>query len=422
MLSVASRCVEWNEEKSMQDIRHVRSLCWFLGIWFGILVICWNEWSWQFNRASVSLHILFTMLMIAHLGIYLIGLCMPMKRRMQWLLLFAQAGLILLLTQLTQLVVMVLFLSPVLFLVATIVLRNVPFILVLLGGYLLLLLVYMNTFGPGSDWYDLWSGGYAPMIGTLGFFFLVVLMLYLQQEQCAHERTKTLLHELDSAHAELAAYAVRVEELTTVTERQRIARELHDTLSQGLTALVMQLDVAHSYFAKDSYLQGQEIVTQTMTQARTILTEMRYVLRDLRNDRLRPDDLADMVQEEVDHFMATTGVLCETKLDALVHMPAKHCTHVLRFVTEGLTNIASHAQAHHVCIRAIVGEQKLEIEISDDGVGFNPASASSPGHYGLVGLHERTRLMEGHLTIKSSPGKGTLLLLSIPRSDEGRYL
>jgi NarL family two-component system sensor histidine kinase YdfH len=256
------------------------------------------------------------------------------------------------------------------------------------------------------------------------FLASVSLVLYLQQER-AHERTQVLLRELDAthvqlkeAHASLSAYALRVEELTMLTERQRIARELHDTLSQGLTGLVMQLDAAHAYFVKDQHAQGQEIVMQAMTRARTVLTETRYVLHDLRNDKPRPDDLPEMVQEEIDRFMIATGIPYDAELDALVNTPAVHCTHVLRVVTEGLTNIARHARAHHVWVRAIPGEQRLEIEVADDGVGFDPKTVTpSVGHYGLIGLHERARLIGEQLTIISSPGKGTTLRVGVPGSD-----
>jgi len=97
-----------------------------------------------------------------------------------------------------------------------------------------------------------------------------------------------------------------------------------------------------------------------------------------------------------------------------------HCAHVLRVVTEGLTNIARHAGAHHVWVRAIPGEQRLEIEVADDGVGFDPKTVTpSGGHYGLMGLHERARLIGGQLTIISALGKGTTLQMSIPGSDGG---
>jgi signal transduction histidine kinase len=95
-------------------------------------------------------------------------------------------------------------------------------------------------------------------------------------------------------------------------------------------------------------------------------------------------------------------------------------TYALRVVTEGLTNIARHARAHHVWVRAIPGEQRLEIEVSDDGVGFDPTAViPSVGHYGLIGLHERARLIGGQLAIRSSPGKGTTLLVGVPERDGG---
>jgi NarL family two-component system sensor histidine kinase YdfH len=103
-----------------------------------------------------------------------------------------------------------------------------------------------------------------------------------------------------------------------------------------------------------------------------------------------------------------------------VNTPVAHCTHVLRVVTEGLTNIARHARAHQVWIRVIPGEQRLEIEVADDGVGFDPKTvAPSSGHYGLIGLHERARLIGGQLTIISSPGKGTTLRVRVPGSEGG---
>jgi NarL family two-component system sensor histidine kinase YdfH len=103
-----------------------------------------------------------------------------------------------------------------------------------------------------------------------------------------------------------------------------------------------------------------------------------------------------------------------------VNTPVVHCTHILRVVTEGLTNIARHARAHHVWIRAIAGEQRLEIEVADDGVGFDPETATpSIGHYGLIGLHERARLIGGQFAIISSPGKGTTLKVGVPRDGGG---
>ena len=89
--------------------------------------------------------------------------------------------------------------------------------------------------------------------------------------------------------------------------------------------------------------------------------------------------------------------------------------HALRVVSEGLTNVARHAQASQVWIRVACGDDGLEVEVRDDGVGFDPAvAAAQSGHYGLLGMRERARLAGGTLVVESAPGKGAILRLSVP--------
>jgi two-component system, NarL family, sensor histidine kinase YdfH len=409
-------------EKIMKHIRRIRPLSWLVLVW--IIFVCISE---QFVLADLRLRAVFTVLILIHIIIYGMGVSVEMRKSWHWLFLLVQAGLVLVLAQVTQQGSVALGLSLTLIVAAVDMFKQLRASLLALGGYVALFLLYLSTLGSDIHWSligNVPSGIY--VLWFMVFLASVSVVLYLQQER-AHERTQVLLRELEAthvqlkeAHASLSAYALRVEELTMFTERQRIARELHDTLSQGLTGLVMQLDAARSYFVKDQHAQGQEIVMQAMTRARTVLTETRYVLHDLRTDKARPDDLPEMVQEEIDRFIRATGIPCDAELDALVNTPVAHCTHVLRVVTEGLTNIARHARAHQVWIRVIPGEQRLEIEVADDGVGFDPKTvAPSSGHYGLIGLHERARLIGGQLTIISSPGKGTTLRVRVPGSEGG---
>jgi two-component system, NarL family, sensor histidine kinase YdfH len=408
-------------EKIMKHIRRIRPLSWLVLGWIVFVYI-----SEQFALADLNHRVVFTVLILIYLITYWVGVSVAMSSRLRWFSLCMQAALVLILTQVTQQGGVSLGLSLTLIVTAVDTLKQVRAIVLTIGGYLVLYLLYLFTLGSDIQWRfigNVPSGIY--VLWFMVFLASVSLVLYLQQER-ALERTQALLRELDAthvqlkeAHASLSAYALRVEELTLLTERQRIAREIHDTLSQGLTALVMQLDAAHSYFLKGHAAQGQEVVMQAMTRARTVLTETRYVLHDVRTDTPRPDDLPEMVQEEIDRFMTATGIPCDAELDGLVNTPAVHCTHVLRVVTEGLTNIACHAKARHVWVRAIPGEQRLEIEIADDGVGFDPTAAPSVGHYGLMGLHERARLIGGQLAIRSSPGKGTTLRVGVPGGDGG---
>ncbi|GCE15555.1 hypothetical protein KTT_54140 [Tengunoibacter tsumagoiensis] len=203
-----------------------------------------------------------------------------------------------------------------------------------------------------------------------------------------------------------------------LTERQRLARDLHDTLTQGVAGLLMQLEAASAYFSKGQTERTHEIVLSTMSRARTVLTETRYVLQDLRADHPRSEDLAEMAQEEIDRFTNHTGIPCEASLNALAATPDMQSGHILRAISEGLANVAQHAQAHQVWINVHECATWLEIEVRDDGIGFDPATvATRPGHYGLAGLRERVRLMGGQLTILSSPGQGTQIIITVPIND-----
>jgi NarL family two-component system sensor histidine kinase YdfH len=131
-----------------------------------------------------------------------------------------------------------------------------------------------------------------------------------------------------------------------------------------------------------------------------------------------PAELRQEVQEEIQRFTLATGIACQAQLEALSLTPNPLCEHVLRAVSEGLTNIARHAQAKHVWVRTICQQGFLVIEIGDDGVGFSPAAVMQTGHYGLIGLRERSRLAQGWLEMSSEPGKGTTLLMSLPLSEK----
>lgn len=408
----------------MKQRYHVRPLCWvLLGLFVGMIVY-WNIWSWQYVAASLELHVLFTMLLLIHLGIYWVGLSVEMRISSHWLLVSFQAGLILLLTQFTQLVMLVLVLSPMLFVVATILLKHIRSILLALAGYVALLLLYMDTVGPVQAWLALWSGGYAPEVALLGLFFLVVLMVYLHQEQRAHERTRVLLQELDAAHGQLSAYALRVEELTMMTERQRIARDLHDTFVQDVIGLVMQLEVAQTQLQHQGNERAQEILAHVMEAARDTIADARCAIGNLRTTSIRPDDLIEIVQEEINRFTATTEIPCQAELALLSTTPAPLCEQVVRMITEGLTNVARHAQAHMVWVQTTRKDEMLTIEVCDDGIGFEPTTISTQaGHYGLVGLRERVKLIGGKLEITSGAEIGTILRVHIPDGslgDQGR--
>lgn len=260
---------------------------------------------------------------------------------------------------------------------------------------------------------------------TLILFAIACVLLYLQQGR-AHQRDQAFLRELATAHTELKTahkqledYAMQVEDLTLIAERQRLARELHDTLIQGLVGLTMQLETIDALLFKHDYQQACAIVQQAMARARAAMMQARLAIEDLRADMGEELDFAQVVQRETQRFTAATGIPCTCSMPETLSLSPSCQEHLVHVVSEGLLNIARHAQATHAWVRATSDREELTLEIGDDGIGFDPAIVTQPGsHYGLLGLRERVRLLQGHLCIKSAPGQGTTIHLQLPESLE----
>ncbi|MBE3568244.1 MAG: hypothetical protein IMW90_21205 [Thermogemmatispora sp.] len=420
------------QERKIQTIqgliKNIHPLCWLLllyliGHWASDLyrLVVYGPPRGELSGAGrvIANLLILSLIGAVHIAIYETVFRCKLSRYIQWLVFALQAALAIVLTQISQEPPAMVALSLAFFVALLEVLRRpIP---VLLGscGYLGFLLLYLQLPAAHAIRVFFWQGENV-VYEMLEIFVLAGLLLYLQQRH-SHRQMQALLTELQTAHTQVSAYALRVEELTMLTERQRLARELHDTLTQGVAGLVMQLEAVNSYLGKKQPRRAQEVVQSAIAQARTVLTETRYVLQDLRADHPRPDDLPEMVLEEVERFTTSTGIPCETELEALAQTPDTCCGQVLRAITEGLSNIARHAHAHHAGIRATANQKELLIEIEDDGVGFDPQRATiSPGHYGLVGLRERVHLIGGALDIKSSPGTGTRISILLPVSDRSK--
>lgn len=238
-------------------------------------------------------------------------------------------------------------------------------------------------------------------------------MLLLTQTK-AHQRDQQLLRELASAHEQLAAYAAQVQELTLTTERQRMARELHDTLAQGLVGLKMQLETIDALLEWQDMDQARGIVQQSMQRVRSALANARAAITDLRTES--GGDLSAAIVAEAAHFAQMTGVPCSCSLN--VPLPDRHLEQVVRLVSEALTNISRHAHATRAWIRSSSDPSNILLEIGDNGVGFDPEQVGS-GHYGLAGLRERAHCIGGQLHLSSERQVGTKLVLCLPRGEAG---
>lgn len=307
-------------------------------------------------------------------------------------------------------------------------LRRPHLLIAIVGGFLLLYVVSLNPLqfylrvDPSLILHKLVSSM------TFIIFVIACVILYNQRAK-AHQHDQELLHALASTHAQLEAahiqledYAARVEALTLETERQRLARELHDTLAQGLVGLGMQLETINGLLLRERSQQARDIVQQALSRVRSTLADARDVIDDLRSGPVNSLDDLEAMREEIQRFTIATGIPCHADLEALTILARPVHEHILRILSESLTNIARHAQSSEVWIRTKWdGDSRLTLEICDNGVGFDAAAMMTlAGHYGLLGLRERARLIGGKLEIISIPGQGTTLRFTFLLSKQGQ--
>lgn len=367
------------------------------------------------NPMPVNRLPLFVILIVLHLGLHWTSVLFVERPRWREAYLFIQGALAFILVLVSQRPELTLTLFAAL-VAATLGLFGLTR-LAAAGVAVFVLLTFASLYALGGQ--ALLAEWSSPAISTLTLF-IIFMVLYRRQSE-AREQSQTLLKELETAHHQLAGYAAQVESLTLAAERQRMARELHDTLAQGVAGLVLQLEAANNHLENGRFPRAQTIIQQSMKRARSTLADARAAIDDL---RLEDRSLSDAIQHHTNRFTQATGIPCHLKLDlsdktpvlseAEVAVSSTIADHVERIVSESLTNITRHAQASTVWLDVNQTGTMLTIDVRDDGVGFDVETAVRAGHYGLLGMRERARLVSGTFEISSEPDKGTLLSITLP--------
>ncbi len=248
----------------------------------------------------------------------------------------------------------------------------------------------------------------------MAIFVVIYVKLFNAQSE-AREKAQQLSSQLEDANRQLADYALRVEELALASERQRMARELHDLLSAGLAGTILQLEAAETHLAGGHPERAHTIIQTAMQRARAALSDARALIDDLRAGVPQGIDLQERIEAEVRQFRSTSGLPCDLHLDLPPALSATYRECVARMVSESLINIARHARAQKAKVSIALEGDCLITEVCDDGSGFDlQAVGGQSGHYGLIGMQERARLAGGWLEVFSQPGDGTTVRMVLP--------
>jgi signal transduction histidine kinase len=199
-------------------------------------------------------------------------------------------------------------------------------------------------------------------------------------------------------------------------ERARLAREVHDTLTQGFVGIASQLDAVATSMADDGSAarQGLDLARR---MARHSLTEARRSVMDLRAVELEDGDLGVALESGAHLWVANSGIGIEVDVNGEAGaLPEQVAHQVYRVAQEAVTNAMKHAHATQIALRLRIAPQQVDLQVADDGCGFEPEGVftSRNGNFGLIGMQERAKRVGGKLRLDSQPGNGTRVEISVP--------
>lgn len=275
------------------------------------------------------------------------------------------------------------------------------------------MLVYVNG----------WVGLALLLPFAAGYVFFGIFGWTMIDSDRNRKRSEQLLAELQTAHQQLQEYAAQVEELTIAQERNRIAREMHDTLGHRLTIAAVQLEGAQRLIPTHPE-RAASIVGTVREQVKEGLAELRRTVALLRASTAEDLPLEKALTRLAEQVQQATSLKIHLSLqDCPPELAFPQRQAIYRAAQEGLTNIQRHARASDAWLQLSARDGMLELLISDNGVGIAPENVQPEterglGGFGLVGLQERAALQGGEFHVDARPAGGTQITFRLPLARE----
>jgi len=228
------------------------------------------------------------------------------------------------------------------------------------------------------------------------------------------ERERAYLAELEATHDSLKRHAATVEQLAISQERNRLARDLHDTLTHSLAALSIHLEALRTLLARDPKAAAQA-ADEAVEIARSGLVRSRQAIAALRVDPVAAEGLESAIRAELQALESRSGLQTQLVVSGdASELTIEESQTFFRILEEAVTNAERHAEASQITVRLAYGADRTELAIADDGMGFDPSQVSEE-HYGLTGMRERASLIDAHLQVTSHPHSGTQIWCALER-------
>lgn len=244
----------------------------------------------------------------------------------------------------------------------------------------------------------------------LVLLFLQLLVDAILSERQSREQLAKANVQLELANAQLREYALRIEDIATLQERNRIARDIHDSLGHSLSILNLHLEAALKLW-KTEPEEATEFLTEAKGLGSRALDDVRQSVFALRSDPLEGQSLEEAIASLTENFCRSTSIQLNINIDLSHSIPPKVKTAVYRIVQEALTNIQKYAISTQVDIQ-VKTKNDLQLMISDNGRGFDLTQNTSG--FGLQGMCERTQALGGQFEVVTSPGCGCKIIANFP--------
>lgn len=242
---------------------------------------------------------------------------------------------------------------------------------------------------------------------------LTIRRLQVQLQAQNHQLQQTQV-ELMQALVQERSLKQRIEEMAAIEERNRIAREIHDSLGHSLTALNVQMQAVASLLLTDP-TQAQAFLIQAQRLGTTAMQEVRESVRALRTDERTEQPLEETIALLAEEFRQVTGIAPTVHIQIAEAVPFSASKALYRIVQEGLTNISKYAKATQVQMHLVTTDDRLCLKLTDNGQGFD-CDRQTTG-FGLQGIQERITALNGEFRLTTSPGEGCQIHVELPLSE-----
>ena len=205
----------------------------------------------------------------------------------------------------------------------------------------------------------------------------------------------------------------QAEQLAVVKERERIARDLHDSVTQTLYSLSLYVDATQKALQSRKTDKAQKHVHELRKLAREAMLDMRLLIFELHPPILQKEGLAVALKTRLESVEARSGIHTEYQVMSERRLPLAIETELYRIAQEALTNVVKHSQADSVNVTLYYGKDRFKMKVQDNGIGFDLKKATEGGGMGLRGIEERVQRMNGKLHVESTPQKGTIIVVTV---------